>query len=256
MSFSVENSKSETTKTEGLKMNIRPDFLLEELTTLTPRLGWTTIGFAIAGGLLVFGLLLYGELTKNERCIGTGFLTLIVMLMTTAVIILPEANPKVRYASIPERAFLESTNGQMLVKFPHQFLMPKERWDEYQHQGAELVSYAEQPLTVKMGVSPITENPKVQRIDYRVEVVQLGSLGALVDFRSNVLHNPKFGDAQRLVEYWCFEWQFKHSKEIAEFYNPVNSEQQRRFQTLLRAFVEPKLAGTGVAFAGASFSVQ
>ncbi len=159
---------------------------------------------------------------------------------------------------IPGNSFLLSAGGEkILVHFPDApCYMPFERWEKYRNEGAKWVSYGPQRHEFAMSVNPITDNPKVQKIEYRVTLTPRASFDSRQSYRAKVLRDPRFRTMDKLVAYHCYEWQYAHSKEIAGFYNPIDPEQQRKFKETLRSFLEPRLADTGLEFLNARFMLN
>jgi hypothetical protein len=99
-------------------------------------------------------------------------------------------------------------------------------------------SYAQSHFSVPMTISPITPNPKVRRIRYEV---QFDSLGKPEEFLSLLKITEKWGHkADQMILYHLYEFNEKHSKEIAEFYNPMDGQQQQKFAALLTDYLLEK----------------
>lgn len=101
------------------------------------------------------------------------------------------------------------------------------------------------PFIVTMETRPITENPKVRNLRYMISVVHNETVRHVRDL-------PKFlesysmkgwGSAEKVVQYLCFEFNEQQSKEAAKFYNPLDENQQKGFEKLLRAFFVERFKG-------------
>ncbi len=115
--------------------------------------------------------------------------------------------------------------------------------------------------TVSASVHPITDNPKVRGLKYAIEV-------EVLDTRTffGLGYGDKDGDWEannrrisELVEYWLYEFNNAHSRDLAVFYNPFDVRQQQALETLLGEYLKNKsnLSSKGIRFVRLeSFSVD
>lgn len=89
----------------------------------------------------------------------------------------------------------------------------------------------------EVALSPITANPKVRRLSYTVPILQTDkgfSPESAIWFARSYDR-----DCKERVLYWLCEFNERHSKELALFYNPYDPQQQKRFDKLIRQYLEP-----------------
>jgi hypothetical protein len=111
--------------------------------------------------------------------------------------------------------------------------------------------------TDEMRVQPITSNPKVRDITYRVKV----------QFTSRLVEAPHSlfaiwrksattvqENVDKFVRQLCYDFNEQYSIELGAFYNPLDQTQQEKFSAKLREFLEPKLANVELAFDSTAFS--
>lgn len=112
-------------------------------------------------------------------------------------------------------------------------------------------------------VHPITENPKVRGLSYTITTqirdpqkfvaeMHLGRIAVPSDLKDALLRGH-----HRSTEYVLYEFNNAHSKELAQFYNPLDEGQRTRLEALLRAHLDEKLASKGIKLDRlVSFSVE
>lgn len=110
-------------------------------------------------------------------------------------------------------------------------------------------------------VSPITENPKVRRLEYRIAV-------EIFDFQSffdTIGEKDAWTTVQNgaifvtHVQYWLYEFNNAKSRELAAFYNPLDLEQRRGLEKVLMDYLNQpdRLEKTGMRMTGLmSFAVD
>lgn len=104
-----------------------------------------------------------------------------------------------------------------------------------------------------MHIEPITANPKVRRLTYRLEyqiVDQEKFDGWFLGI--NRSYATSFASA---VKFHLFEFQERHSRELATFYNPEDAKQQSRFAGLIMDDVGPRLVDYGLIIKEARFNL-
>ena len=110
-----------------------------------------------------------------------------------------------------------------------------------------------------MEITPITPNPKVRKISYKVNFIAKASnkvafraLSQWVREKFNHFLSPTSYAIEQRLQYELYEFNEANSKEIAEFYNPMDKEQQSRFKELISQFLRAK-APEYIVFTDASF---
>ncbi len=121
-----------------------------------------------------------------------------------------------------------------------------------------------------MAVQPITPNPKLRDLHYDFEAVigpdleayghYIAKFGApmLDKYDENrVLKPPRLNskDINNFVRSLLYELNERHSRDLAEFYNPLDDEQQKRFSNLVRQFIEEDLRKVGLQIRSVRFSL-
>lgn len=134
---------------------------------------------------------------------------------------------------IPGETMLITSTGEVKGVFPERTSIW--RWDS-RLDGTEWVSYAKRDESVRMSVSPITENPKVRGLTYEVTVEILGSSESYL-----VLQEVTEGKG---IRHWLkdqlFEFNEAHSRDLAKFYNPLDEDQQDEFEEMVRSFLSSR----------------
>ena len=108
------------------------------------------------------------------------------------------------------------------------------------------------------GVSVVTENPKVRRIHYEL----FARVKYPADFyikeyrRSFSRENEADDELRKLVDYQIYDFNNIHSKELAQFYNPLDEEQNKQLKELLESYFNERLAEDGVEVVFQKFSVE
>lgn len=125
------------------------------------------------------------------------------------------------------------------------------------------------PFSISSHVSPITENPKVRTVSYRIEY-KVNDFGKLL--KETIRSSCYLDDAGKenrivstrrtifcvdnLLGYHLYEFNNNYSKEMAGFYNPLSAEQKSAFLSLLKESLEPKYAPLGVEITGVEWAVD
>ena len=124
------------------------------------------------------------------------------------------------------------------------------KWDPIRKAG-NFMSYAGEREYFEMKLSPVTENPKVRHLKYSLGIVFRGTPELA---RQYYLRFPSIEAAQTFVKSLLYEFNEAHSKELAKFYNPLDSDQQSAFAALVTQFLVPKLAEVGITIKSAGFN--
>jgi len=107
---------------------------------------------------------------------------------------------------------------------------------------------------VRMTARPITVNPKVREIHYSVSFFTKGSLQNVKNLLDKLSVSQR-QSAGELIQFHLFNFQEQFSKELAEFFNPLDEEQQRKLSVLVGAFLRPHLANSGITIQSVRFSL-
>lgn len=117
---------------------------------------------------------------------------------------------------------------------------------------------------IRMSVSPITPNPKVRTIKYVVNVaahiVSLEAFRRFLTYTKNEFHLTEAPDdiaryVGEHVKFWLYEFNNAHSKEIGDFYNPMDPSQQKMFLELVSGFLDEKLQHLEIVVQSATFNI-
>jgi len=107
-------------------------------------------------------------------------------------------------------------------------------------------------ITVPMHCEPITENPKVRRLKYEVGI-------AIVDGNAYMDNNngctPYKSAVIPKVKSALYDFNEDFSKKLAEFFNPLNKEQQSSFHQLVKEEVGKVLGEEGIGVMCARFEL-
>lgn len=103
---------------------------------------------------------------------------------------------------------------------------------------------------VKMHAQPITVNPKVRKIDYTIET-KLIDMQKYYDFTKNEKHSSHLFVKENL-----YDFNEQHSKELAELFNPLKDDQQKKFAILVGSYLNPHLEKIGLGVAKATFKLN
>ena len=201
-----------------------------------------------------------GFASKKDRLHAMGISTVFIGLLSVLLFAFTVEN-------IPGESLVYDTENNLVstVFTEDSHLWP---WD-IRISGREVKSYSAFIHTVQMSVSPITENPEVRRLAYNVVVEANGTPEDFLLFGEGFL---SFGNSYTTVndlsykilvhsslnswlEYQLYEFNDSSSKKLAYFYNPLDKKQQEDFSRLISDFLEPQLAGSGVRFTSATFSL-
>jgi len=134
-------------------------------------------------------------------------------------------------------------------------------------------SYVNMPYNIDMtsSISPLTDNPKVRPLKYKVSV----SVGTPKVFYSVFQRRSipgRWGGGEleingsgmfsidneiyRVVEYWLFEFNEENSKILSKFYNPLDDKQISELKELVENWVNPKLEKDGLVVEFKNFKIE
>lgn len=106
-------------------------------------------------------------------------------------------------------------------------------------------------------VTPITENPKARTIDYyfHTEISDIELYLSDPERRSKDVMDADVFMTQKAA-YWLYEFNDKHSKDLALFYNPMDPIQKRKMKDLVEGYFNEKLGKYGLRIVFKSFSIS
>ena len=112
------------------------------------------------------------------------------------------------------------------------------------------------PLPIASSVTPITDNPKAVRFSYQVKVrITDGTKFFTPTERRELEANKVDTVISALVRSELYEFNHFHSKELAEFWNPLDSKQNGKFKELVQTFLQLILDQNGLTLTKTSFDV-
>ncbi|MFH0873728.1 MAG: hypothetical protein V1846_02700 [Candidatus Komeilibacteria bacterium] len=115
------------------------------------------------------------------------------------------------------------------------------------------VSLADWQQSAGMKVQPITDNPKVRNLEYRVSWEYPTETD--LEGWTTLLTELKGETPQTYMSRQLYEFDEKHSRELAKFYNPLDGYQQTEFRDLLMKFMWPTLQKSNLRIVEATFSL-
>jgi hypothetical protein len=116
-------------------------------------------------------------------------------------------------------------------------------WSWQIPKDGKVIRYGAREIAVTMHLQPITDNPKVRRLTYKVS----GNVGAdtwaeyepLYDtYRKLGLNSP-----EEMLGYFLYDFNEMESKKLAEFWNPLDAAQQAKFSLLVENYLRMKISG-------------
>lgn len=114
-------------------------------------------------------------------------------------------------------------------------------------------------MRAKSSVTPITSNPKARHISYSVWLAMANP--EIYFTKSPERWNKREsievrGEVTRTAQYWLYEFNDKHSQELAELYNPLDPGQVSKLRQMLLPWLNEKLAADGLRATNVSFDVN
>ncbi|MDP3992904.1 MAG: hypothetical protein Q8Q05_01680 [bacterium] len=122
--------------------------------------------------------------------------------------------------------------------------------------------------TYEMKVQPITSNPKVRDLHYEVGVAIRSGTDAYSRFLATFGDPGLDGDpmsgrplrlesekARTFVRSLLYDFNEEHSRDLAEYYNPLDETQQAKFASLVRPYLKDKLTAVGLEIRSIRFSL-
>lgn len=198
----------------------------------------------VTGALLV---LRFKKQALPDRIAATIGLASIVFAWSFFILFIAFAN-----FSVPAESLVLSPEGKIVKIFPEErvFWPYTWKWAELNRQG-KIVSYAAQRKEESQVFQPISENPKVRNLRYTVSIFIMGSPESYIKYKAAVGDNK----VDKFLKYWLYEFQEQHGRQLSGFYNPLSEEQQKKFELLVRNFLETHLESSGMRFGNAKFTL-
>lgn len=223
------------------------------------------MGVAAFGGLLfvLFGLcVLSGSESKNrERSASTRNGLRVMKWATAGLLVCTLLSPFVlEYAKNTIVVF----NDKGEIEYTSDFIVPcvTDCLDVSFSTGGRGGNF----LTVSSSVQVLTENPKVRELSYDLatfissprKFFESERECLLKNYKYNADHGTRVAECLRArMEFYLYEFNNAHSRELAEFYNPRDPEQVQRLDWLLQRNVAPSLVDHGIEFGTLSaFSIR
>ncbi len=114
-----------------------------------------------------------------------------------------------------------------------------------------------QKLSATSSLHPLTDNPKVRSFKYAITVETDGTPESIIRINKELGTIDDLNTLSVLVtrrlQYLQFEFNEKHSRELATFYNPLDEDQQKRFAQIAADFFTEPLAKVGVRIVRSQF---
>ncbi|MEK7575352.1 MAG: hypothetical protein AAB511_03955 [Patescibacteria group bacterium] len=192
------------------------------------------------------------EVVTGRELFRLGKIFFASLVVTIGFGVIAEAMFHNRHDLIPAYTLVTNGQGKVARIFRHDEYVPHSESVEWRLNGyRDMVSFAPSVSTIKMSVSPITENPKVMRIGYTIEIQTVPNVSGFV----RIWKEGGFTKAEKFVEMQLFDFQFAHSRELAKFNNPLRSEQQNEFRKLVLEFLKPKIEDSGIKIRSINFNL-
>ncbi|MFA4937047.1 MAG: hypothetical protein WC575_02000 [Patescibacteria group bacterium] len=149
--------------------------------------------------------------------------------------------------TFPAQSFLVTSEGKILATFEEESRLWN--WDK-RLEGIICLSYAPIEQNIVLNLHPVTKNPKVLNLQYTIRVLAGGTPEAIM---TQQCITKKYGGLQEFIEFHLYEFNREHGGECVAFDNPRDYEQQTKFQSLIKSFLEPRLVDTEIKFQDAYF---
>ncbi len=177
--------------------------------------------------------------------------------------------------------FIELVAGNQVVisgpkataVFTKSSIVTQSKWNQLMAgPNAHLASFEPWHANVAMGIHPITENPKVRSLRYFVRVetgrtvedvllLEKSTGFQVSDIRnvSNGQNSDASGNFTPLgtkTKSLLYEFNDKHSKELALYYNPLDASQQIGFSNLVTGYLQEPLSQMGAHVTHVEFKLE
>lgn len=107
-----------------------------------------------------------------------------------------------------------------------------------------------------METHPITANPKVRQMKYRISTKVSDSIASMQLFYSFQKEKKGWWEQSKFLKRMLFNFNEEHSKDLAELFNPLEPTQQEKFTALVKGYLNPKLALVGLEVKETEFSLN
>jgi len=159
----------------------------------------------------------------------------------------------------PNSAYVSNTTGKIIQTQMEKITVWKKK---HAQLGLTIIPLKAETTTIHMALSPITPNPKVRKLSYKVTVKGLfDDSSKLQLFLNNMLASGLklcynlSKHISSIVKFQLYEMNEKNSKELAGFYNPEDKAQQTSFQKCIAKYINPTLEKIGLEVESASFQL-
>ncbi len=168
-----------------------------------------------------------------------------VTRLENGIIIYDKAKGNLRVIRVLDRVIFVRDNHPFLSDLFKLFVM-------YERHGGEVT------------VHPVTANPKVRDITcylcLKVEAMTVENLNRVIrfvgfDHLGFAYSWSESADLSDVARSLLYDFAEAYSRDLGTLFNPLNEDQQARFKEWLTAFVNPKLAGSGLVVDSCSFSI-
>src|SRR3989338_2561949 len=211
--------------------------------------GWSAV-FGVVAILCLWGLVKCITWRPDDReekmgkCMLLSFLSFI--LLVTGLI---TAFDRIKKGTIVVKA----GTGEEVRRYDSFVMIPI--WRRSDFAGLDMYVLTNTAFNVVMRVEPITENPKVRRIDYGVKVRSPYTVAGWRAFEKVVIGDSRFGDAETFLRFHLYNFNEAESKELAKLYNTLDPDQQAAFSKKVAEYVVEKLALSSLTFESAHFNL-
>lgn len=144
------------------------------------------------------------------------------------------------------------------------------RWLALEWKYDRIINMPHKIGPVVSSVSPITDNPKVRKVIHLGEVyIKDTRFFGIASFGADTLDIEIRGFGEKIVsqknadkvfgqfgEYWLEEFNDKHSRELASFYNPESVRQVEDYRELIEPWMNEQLDVYGLGYRVTGFDTQ
>lgn len=199
----------------------------------------------------------------NWPCVGMYTLDLIFGGLLLAIPLFIE--------TVPRGVAYVGEDGEVAMHFKHGTVLKQSTYDTLGKRRGYWINCSSARTWVEMSVAPITENPKVRKIIYAVEVTydedptvvsqlidlaaKLGLQNRFKTLKTDSWQDYLNPDIDGIIRYYLYEFNDKHSRELSMLYNPLDLKQQDEFRVLVSAYLMPKIGPYQVSITRTSFNL-
>lgn len=146
--------------------------------------------------------------------------------------------------------------GELVLHIQENTIFWKGRWEKF-CEGLFVEKFEEYKVEVSMTCTLIKPDQKVREIQYLVNVNPFSTVNGFVEQRRRFGAGsaPEISESVgKTIERMLYDFN-DHSKELAEFSNPLRTEQQEKFQKMIFDYLRPFAEKNGIELESASFSL-